>query len=129
MRVEFCYQLEDVEEGLVPEAHAADPARFKRKVGRGVLGWLVTLPLIAFVWTVSRIISGVGILKPNDPNPPRDLVLDVLTMMVPAGVFLLSLVLMLVHSWRKSRWRPAKPAGKQRRRRDKLVTTVTAAGV
>jgi len=105
MRIEVDYRLEDVEELFIPEASAANPARHHRKLSGGAIGWLVAILIFtAMYFFQMHLRHEAGIPEPE--NPPRDLQLDLVTLVLPGALVFIVVCLSQFLFWRGSKWRP-----------------------
>jgi hypothetical protein len=119
MRIEFTYILDDLQEALVPERHAADPQAYRRTTWVSLIGWIVAMFVFGLIWFAERHVLVAGALSraadPRTPNPPQSLTLEIFTTTLPASVVTLILGFSLWHTWSRSRWRkPGKSSSAQR---------------
>jgi len=117
MRIEVDYRLEDVEELFIPESDAANPARHRRKLRGGVIGWLAAIVIFTALYKFeSHLRYQAGF--PDPQYSPRDLQLDIVTLVVPGTLIFIIVCISQFVFWRGSKWRPRvqqSPARAQKR--------------
>ena len=108
MKLQFRYTLGDLQETLF--FTDAGDAKRQRTAAGGLIGWITFVVIATLLFVFLRVASPSNAKSATAPqNPPADLILDLVTTMIPVAVILLILVIALWRSWRNSRWSPRIP--------------------
>ncbi|HXE55136.1 MAG TPA: YcxB family protein [Tepidisphaeraceae bacterium] len=113
MRIELNYTIAELKESIVPEAYAANPSQYDRRLANGLLSWVVVAAIIVIITWQSTTGSH------QFPNRV-DLISTMLPNLVAATCLAVAILLLLWGNWRKTRVHrslPEKPARRATRAR------------
>src|SRR5579872_856338 len=99
MRIELSYTLADLDEGLIPEAFARDPRRYRRRITLAVVPWI--LVFVMFGSFIRALSLGLG----TRLAVPHDVVSEMVPNAAAAGFLCVAAVLFMWSGWKKARAR------------------------